>query len=1047
MSGISSGIGLISGINTADLIDQLIALEARPIRNLEARVQDIDIRRTALLALSAQLLAVRNAVANFNKRSFFQRFNSSSTNDNVISATASDTAIPGSTVFRVHSLVSNQSMVSRGFADPDTTPIGAGTISIEVGHGKVNDATDLGLLNGGAGVRRGVITITDRSGASAEIDLRTALTVNDVLAAINSDTGIEVRARVTSLPHVRADGTVATGDRIIVEDLSGGAGDLIISDRLGGATAADLGIAGRVSSDRIDGSDLVRLSMDLPLSLLNDGNGIGRMRQGDDLIFSTSYGDFNVGLNGILAFNEDTDLRVLNNGRGVRLGVIRITDRAGASVEVDLTELESPAGVTVRQVHQRIATAFEEAGLAASVTVVNSSFLITDTSDVTGEDEGHLIVEDVSGFAAADLGIAGDVDKDSIFGRTIYRIATIGDVIRAINFAPGNGALVEASISPDGNGIALRALGFENTVSVTAGQDGNGRPSTAADDLGLLDITFSTNDPFETRRLIAGLNTVLLRSLNGGAGIGTGVVSFTDSLGQTATIDLSEAKTLQDIVDLINADGTTALTASINAAGNGIALRDESEGTSVVDISDVSGSLAVDLGIAGTFDLSADRTVVDRTVNGGNLQLQYISRHTPLSELNGGRGVSLGLFRVTDSNGAVHVVNPASNLETVGEIIDAINVAGNGVFEARINDTGDGIVVVDHTAGSQTLTIEDMNDGSTAAELRLAGTANAGNDFIDGSFEIRIEISAGDTLEDVAAKLRDSDDSITAAVINDGSSIRPFSLTITSTVSGRRGALMIDSRGLDLGLDMLTEARDAVVSIGSDGSSAGLLVTSSTNQLDGVMEGVTFDLLAASDEEVTVTIDQDLDGIVESIRGFVEQYNAVLDAIDQSTNFDGDTFERGPLFGDTTVDLVRSRLARVIMRPFEGVDASVSRLFLIGVRLGSGNRLELDEERFLEVYGRSPHLVEELFTTEETGFGAIIQETLDELTRDFDGVIARKDELLTDKQELLNNRIESLNILLDAKRARLEAQFIGLESALAALQSQQIAIANFALSF
>ena len=106
MSGISSGIGLISGINTADLIDQLIALESRPIRNLEARVQDIDIRRTAFLALSAQLLAVRNAVANFNKPSFFQRFNSSSTNDSIISATASDTAIPGSTVFRIHPPVS-----------------------------------------------------------------------------------------------------------------------------------------------------------------------------------------------------------------------------------------------------------------------------------------------------------------------------------------------------------------------------------------------------------------------------------------------------------------------------------------------------------------------------------------------------------------------------------------------------------------------------------------------------------------------------------------------------------------------------------------------------------------------------------------------------------------------------------------------------------------------------------------------------------------------------------------------------------------------------
>ncbi len=1038
MSGISSGIGLISGINTADLIDQLIALEARPIRTLEARVQEIDARRAAFIALSAQLLAVRNVVSNFNKISFFNRFNSTSTNENIIKATAGEGAVAGDTTFRVHSLVSNHSLVSRGFGDPDTTPIGRGTLTIEVGHGRVNGATDLDILNGGTGVRRGIITITDRSGATADIDLGTALTVDDVLDAINSNTSIEVRARVTSLPYTRLDGTTATGDRIVMEDLSGGTGDLVVADVVGGFTAIDLGIVGKVSADRLDGRDIVRLSMDTPLSLLNDGNGVGRLGQGDDLVFTTNYGNFNVALNGILAFNEETDLRALNNGQGVRLGVIRITDKAGNSVEIDLTDMDLATGVTVRGLRQRINEALTEAGVAVSFGLFNSKLMMNDSSE--GEEE--LIVEDLSGSLASDLGVAGTTSDDAITGHEIYRIATVGDVLRAINLAPSNNALVEAFISDDGNGIALRALGFENTVSVTAGTDSDGQTSTAASDLGLLDVTFSTNDPFETRRLIAGLNTVLLQSLHGGAGVQSGVVSLTDSMGRATTIDLGEAKTVQDVVDLINADETTGLVASINAAGNGIAIGDESNGQGSIVILDVSGSMAVDLGIAGTFDSSADRTV-----NGGNLQLQYISRQTQLSQLNGGRGVSLGQFRITDSNGAIHLVNPANNLQTVGDIIDAINRAGQDGIEARINDTGDGIVIIDSAGGAQSLAIEDGDGGSTAADLRLAGTAKPNEDFIDGSYEIRIEVTAGDTLEDLARKLREADDSLSAAVINDGRSVNPYSLTITSTISGRRGELTIDAADLDLGLATLSQARDALVSVGVDGGSGGFLVSSSTNRLDGIVEGVTLDLLSAGDEDVTVTIAQDVDGIVESVRSFVEKYNDVQEAIEEASSFDSETFARGPLFGDPTVDLVRSRLTRTMMRQFEGVDASVSRLFSIGLRIGSGSRLQFDEERFQEVYERSPHLIEDLFTTEETGFGAVIQETLDELTRDSDGVIARKDELLTKRQELLDRRIESLNVLLDAKRARLEAQFVGLESALAALQAQQSALAFISQPF
>jgi flagellar hook-associated protein 2 len=269
-------------------------------------------------------------------------------------------------------------------------------------------------------------------------------------------------------------------------------------------------------------------------------------------------------------------------------------------------------------------------------------------------------------------------------------------------------------------------------------------------------------------------------------------------------------------------------------------------------------------------------------------------------------------------------------------------------------------------------------------------------------------------------------------------------LAISSEVSGRRGELLIAAQGVDLGFATLSRAQDAVLTIGGDGAEQTLVITSPSNTVSDVVPGVKLNLLSISNDPVTIAVDRDVEPIIAAIEGFVEKYNAVIETIEESTQFNQDTLQRGPLLGDSTVSQVRTRLTRLMLRPFGGTDGSLSRSFSVGLRLGAGNRLEFDRERFEEAYERSPEDVEQLFATGESGFAAVIKETLEDMTRSFDGLITRKDEVLKDQQELLNQRIDGLNILLEAKRARLEAQFIGLESTLAALQDQQGALNGLA---
>jgi len=1062
MSGISSGVGLVSGIDTASLVNQLIAIDSRPVTFLQDRVSQIGAQRTAFLTLSAQLLAIRNAVTNLNKQSFFRQFNSPSSDESILTARATDSAVPGSFTFRVRSLVTNHSLISRGFADANTSPLGRGSISVEVGNGAVNTSTDLGVLNGGLGVRRGVITITDRSGNSADVDLRDAVTVDDVLSAINSEAEIDVHARVTGI-----ESNGATGDRIVIEDLTGAAatGMLSISDHGAGHMAEDLGIAGSASVTdpaRIDGTDLIRLSDATKLSSLNDGNGIGRLIDGSDLVFESDSGDkdFSVSLTPILASHLETRLEQLNSGNGVRLGKFRVTDREGNSAIVDLGEPvpadpTRPPVLNVADVITRINADLAAGGVNVSATVVNSGFQLTDTSVVfdPGDDDDtplpELIIEDLLGAdgapggTAADLGIAGSFADGAVPGREIYRMQTVGDLVSAINLAPENTGFVVARISDDGNEFVVEATGSEG-YTIRAGQD-----ATAAADLGLADATLDPFGQVTTRPLIAGLNTVLLDTLRGGSGVTLGEISLTDRAGNASgPVDFSAARTLQDVVDILNANAPSdpgdptakTINASINAAGTGIVLRDTSGGSGSMVVEDSSGTLAADLGIA---NVGADAQIGD-VVSSGNLQRQYISRQSLLEDLGGGRGVALGEFRITDSTGAVYVIDPAPNVDTVGGIIDAINIATPDSIIARINDNGDGLVIVDNSGGTLEMKIADSDGGTMAADLRLAGTALEGQNFLDGSFETRIEINAGDTLNDVIDRLNASGGDFSASKVNDGGAVNPFSLTIASSVSGRRGQLVIDSTGVDFGFTTLSRASDAVIAIGGEGDEAPQLVTGSTNSLEDVLQGVTLDLQSAGPDPVTIDVSQDVDGIVEGLQSFVSAYNDVQSSIDDLTEIDTETFERSVLQGDRTVDQIRTRLQRTISAPVAGVSQSFSRLFQVGISIGTNNRLEFDEEKFRDAYAESPQQVESFFTRDETGFGTAIQETLDGLTDNIDGLITQKNDLLQNQETLLSDRIDQLNVLLDAKRSRLEAQFVAMERALADLQAQQSSLNQLA---
>ena len=941
MTGISTGTGLISGIDTATLIEQLIAIESRPkVLAINRQIQ-LQSEQSAFLGLNSLLLSLGSAAAKFASEKIFDTKLATSSDATKLTAAAGADAQPGVYDFLVHRLVTTSQFISKGFADSDATGLGMEEISFEYGHGALTTDVELAALNGGNGVARGKIEITDTAGQSAVIDLSTAVTVNDALEAINDSTEVGVTASISS-----------DGSGITITDTAGGAGTLRIDNVTGYTTATDLGIAGTDgdADDRIVGSRINALGWSTALSTLNDGNGV----------------------------------RIANNGLGIT--DFRITTRDGMVHNIVLGERDLGGGET--------------------------------ESAVTNLEGIKDRIEEITG---------GDVTLQ---------------------------------LGADGQGLTLtdNTAGVA-TFEITAGTGGTG----TAEDLGIFKAADGGSPgTIAGDKIVAGLNSVLTKSLNGGSGLsGATTLTITDRAGNTDTFALDPDSSLSDIVAQINASATLNITAGFNRAGNGLSLTDDVGGAGNLII---TGDAATALGIA-TDPLGV---AVD-SIDGDNLQLQYVSEATLLSDLNYGQGVGTGVFRITDAEGNQATVDIGSDARTLADVIDEINATALEI-NARINDSGDGIVI-ESTADTPTLKLKvETVSGSTARDLRILGEAAdvLTDNFIDGSYEDVVDLETTDTLDDVVSKVNAAGLQVTASILNNGTGINPFHVTFTSKISGSEGQLLIDTGAVDWGFDALNEGQDAVVFFGSEDPADAILLTSSTNTLDDAITGVSIDLLAESDTPVTLSITSDTIKIVDTVKGFVTAFNAVVTRIHELGKYDAETETKGVLLGNSTIRRIESQLYRTLASNPTGVSPQYETLSEVGLNVGEGGMLELDEERFREALAEDPEAVAELFAAkklapeqeneieegvtvdpedpiyEELGVVEMFNVLAKDLTNSIDGTLTIVNQNYDAMIELQTKRIEAFDARLEDRREYLTRQFAAMETALASLQAQQAALSSIA---
>ncbi|MBI4382703.1 MAG: flagellar filament capping protein FliD [Nitrospinae bacterium] len=179
-SGLS---GITSGFDSATVVQQLVALEKRPIELIQAK-RDIEAQKLSTFQeLKSRLQTFKSVVTSINTESRFLATkgtfnnNSASALTKVVDITTTSTATSGTFSFTVNSLAKEGKVVSEGFAATDSA-IPTGTLTITVGSkvttvtiNSSNNTVDglrLAINNSGANVSA---TFLDNGDASKPIQL------------------------------------------------------------------------------------------------------------------------------------------------------------------------------------------------------------------------------------------------------------------------------------------------------------------------------------------------------------------------------------------------------------------------------------------------------------------------------------------------------------------------------------------------------------------------------------------------------------------------------------------------------------------------------------------------------------------------------------------------------------------------------------------------------------------------------------------------------------------------------------------------------------
>ena len=340
-------------------------------------------------------------------------------------------------------------------------------------------------------------------------------------------------------------------------------------------------------------------------------------------------------------------------------------------------------------------------------------------------------------------------------------------------------------------------------------------------------------------------------------------------------------------------------------------------------------------------------------------------------------------------------------------------------------------LVISQLAQRNVLTSAAYTDANTVVgtgALTLSVGANSFAITVDGTNNtlgaIRDAINNAADNTGVTATVINADDGIHLVLSADETGVvNALQLTVSGdgdgndTDSSGLSALVYQTAGTQ-NLTQLDAPLDALLTV------SGFAVTSSSNTVSNVLQGVTFELDAIG--STTITVGRDNSAVQESVQGFVDAFNGLNSTINE--------LRAGDLEGESLLLTISSDLRNIFNTATSGLSGTYSSLSEIGVAFNDSGELALDAEGLTTALNTDFRGVSNLFADPTSGYVTRLQALADALTQS-GGLIDTREEGVNTRIGNFDTRIDQFELRLERIEQRLVSQFAALDILLSNLGS------------
>jgi flagellar hook-associated protein 2 len=353
----------------------------------------------------------------------------------------------------------------------------------------------------------------------------------------------------------------------------------------------------------------------------------------------------------------------------------------------------------------------------------------------------------------------------------------------------------------------------------------------------------------------------------------------------------------------------------------------------------------------------------------------------------------------------------------------ALSTAASGTHTVTVNQLASAHQIVSNASTAVSTTDTDIVSGASGTFSFQVGT---------GSVQT-VNLDATGTLEDLRDGINNLGAGVSASILNTGTETTPaYRLVLGANDTGVSNSITISVDDTTLntvttGVDTFQAAQDSQIVLG-EGAGA-VTIDRASNTLADVISGLTLNL-QAEDLGNPVTIS--------------------VEFINEQTEFDLETGERGILVGDSLARTVLDRIRQSALSQISGLTTYTSASQIGFETQPADGTIKLNEATLDAALSENYSAVRDLFiqnpTTGTEGIGELVVNAVDALDDVESGALAIRQKSLTTQIDSFAQQISVKEAALSLYEEQQRIKFANLDGLLASLQNQLDALATLSSS-